>query len=81
MKARDKVHSAIVLQLGHRVTGELDVGVETNTPGPVHHHPCVVDTALGQVLGLSHPLLSRSAPGHQGDEAIEGCLTSIAEMK
>ena len=58
MKARDKVHSTIVLQLGHSVTGQLDVGVETNTVGPVHYHPCVMDTALSQVLGLCHTLLN-----------------------
>ena len=58
MKARDKVHSTIVLQLGHSVTGQLDVGVETNTVGPVHYHPCVMNTALCQVLGLCHTLLN-----------------------
>ena len=33
MEARDKVHSAIILQTGHCVTGGGDVLIQTNTPG------------------------------------------------
>ena len=33
MEARDKVHSAIILQPGHCVTGGGDVLIQTNTPG------------------------------------------------
>ena len=38
MEAWDKIHSPIILQPGHCVTGGSDVLIQTNTPGDKHHH-------------------------------------------
>ena len=66
MEAGDKVDTSIAVDAAGDVTSGLDVSVELYLPGPLHHHPRVVDGALRQEDGLL-PYL----PGHERYEAVE----------
>ena len=73
MEPGDEVDTPVTGETAGQVAGGGDVSVQLVHPRPLHHHPGVVDGALGQVDGFLAYL-----PGNQRNQTVERGVWNVS---